>query len=115
MDIYEIENTIKDLEDGNTTYDSCMKLASLYTVREHLVSNIENDVVKEYKDILPEYYNYKILKQQFQRGEVNQERVLTSLKVMCKEINEFINILLSSADIQEEYDILKSQLMIRSK
>ena len=35
LNIAEIENTIQELENGNTTFDSCIKLASLYIVREH--------------------------------------------------------------------------------
>lgn len=51
IDIKEIEREIVKLENGNTTYDSCMKLAHLYIVRReyykcHEVGEVET-IIKE--------------------------------------------------------------------
>lgn len=107
IDLIEIENTIEELENGKTTFDTCMKLSSLYIIRDKF---IKDDVVKEYNDILPEYYSYRNLKKKFQLGEVNRQCVLTSLSNLCDEINEFISTLYSSIDIVEEQEILNNKL-----
>ena len=36
MNIKEIESTIYELENGETTYQKCQKLANLYVVKDHL-------------------------------------------------------------------------------
>ena len=34
LNLHEIEEAIKELEMGSTTYNNCMKLASLYIIRD---------------------------------------------------------------------------------
>lgn len=36
MNLHEIEEAIRELEQGSCTYNNCMKLASLYIVRDEL-------------------------------------------------------------------------------
>ena len=48
MNVSEITNTIIELENGDTTFASCEKLASLYIVRDHLSTD---EVITEYNDI----------------------------------------------------------------
>lgn len=36
LSLYEVESAIKELENGSATYNNCMKLASLYIVRDEL-------------------------------------------------------------------------------
>lgn len=36
MNLHEIEEAIRQLEQGSCTYNNCMKLASLYIVRDEL-------------------------------------------------------------------------------
>lgn len=87
MNLAEINTTIEELEQGNTTFDACMKLASLYTVREHLQ---HDTVIKEYNDILPSYDNYVDCKTQYQLGYISETKVASSLEMLCTEIYEFI-------------------------
>lgn len=37
LNLREIEEAIKELESGSSTYNNCMKLASLYIVRDELM------------------------------------------------------------------------------
>ena len=80
LDLEEINNTIEELENSRTTYDNCLKLASLYIVRENISPKekpdtdenkaIYNDVVKEYSDILPAYSDYCESKRKYQMNEI---------------------------------------------
>ena len=36
LNLREIEEAIKELEMGSTTYNNCMKLASLYIIRDEM-------------------------------------------------------------------------------
>ena len=36
LNLQEIENTIEELEQGATTFDTCLKLSALYIVRDHI-------------------------------------------------------------------------------
>lgn len=36
LNLREVEEAIRDLENGSATYNNCMKLASLYIVRDEL-------------------------------------------------------------------------------
>ena len=36
INLREVEETIKDLENGAATYNNCMKLASLYIIRDEM-------------------------------------------------------------------------------
>lgn len=103
MNITEINNTIQELENGNTTFDACIKLSALYNVRDRLTSD---DVVKEYKDILPEYNNYREVKTIYQQTFSNEYNVLASMSTVCKEIKEFILMLYSNTDLPQERQLI---------
>lgn len=103
LDLVEIENTIQQLENGETTFDACMKLASLYTVRDRLYQSTESDSTEEeLQDILPQYKVYKDIKMKYQLQEVTQDKVLSSLDLLCTEIKEFLHMLYNSTDLAEE-------------
>lgn len=54
LDMQQIIDTINELEQSDTTFDNCIKLSSLYIVRDNYPSdNIENEL----DDILPQYRN----------------------------------------------------------
>ena len=109
LNIDEINNTIAELEAGNTTFDACMKLSALYTVREHL--NADDEVVDEYNDIPPQYREYASIKRKYQLGEVTEASVEKQTKLVCKEITEFINTLYSSTDMPLEREMIKGMII----
>ena len=106
----EINNTIAQLENGDTTFDNCIKLAALYTVRNYFISSEstqENNVTKELSDILPQYKIYCAVKRKYQMGESTDLRVIKAMDDLCVEITEFITTLYSSTDMPEERSKLK--------
>lgn len=96
MDITEIENTIKSLESGETTFANCQKLASLYVVFDHLKT--AGDV----KDSLPAYKNYCEVKCQYQKHQTSEVNVVTSISAVCKELKSLIHLIYSNSDMPEE-------------
>lgn len=98
MDIKDINRAIDELEKENATFDNCRKLASLYIVRDKYTDEAE----KELNDILPQYQKYVEIKRKYQLGEVSEKLVEKQIKIVCKEISEFISSLYSSTDIPEE-------------
>ena len=114
LELDEINNTIAELENGPTTFDTCMKLASLYTVRNNFKAETveENAVKKELSDILPHYEAYCDTKRRYQLGQIGKDQVIRSIQTVCKEITEFINTLYSSTDMEEEREILTATLSL---
>ena len=109
LDLNEVQKTIDELENGSTTFDTCMKLASLYTVRDHMTGYTVDAVEHEYSDILPSYHKYCDTKRKYQLNEVTKEAVIKSISDVTKEIYEFITTLYGSTDMPEERDeILKT-------
>jgi hypothetical protein len=116
LDIEEINNTIEQLENGATTFDSCLKLASLYICKDKIEKakneaySTSNSILKEYNDILPQYKLYCEVKRKYQLQELTENAVELSIKDVCKEINEFIHTLYSNTDMQVERDCIKGML-----
>lgn len=114
LDLQEIENTIEALENGVTTFDNCLKLASLYIVRQNIntqVADANNKVIQqELDDILPQYRKYVEVKQRYQVGELTEIAVQKAIQSVCTEISEFIQVLYSSTDMQFERDAIKDMV-----
>ena len=118
LDLQLVENTIQELENENTTFNNCDKLASLYIVRHFnkdanmtVVNNEQaRAVTRELSDILPHYEIYVDKKREYQLNKVGEDVVLMSLKAVCREINEFLHTLYSSTDLPEERDIIVGNL-----
>lgn len=64
--------------------------------------NSAEDIVKEYKDILPRYEYYKNAKIRYQTGEITEQALVVSVNDMCREIYEFCEILYTNADTAAE-------------
>ena len=105
LDIQQITDTISELEQGDTTFDNCIKLASLYMVRDNYPTDV---IVEELDDILPQYKRYCDIKKEYQLGNTSKDNVIVAMDKVCKEIKEFLNTLYSYTDIQEERDLLNS-------
>lgn len=117
LDIHDVDNTIRELENGETTFANCSKLADLYIVRKYYQTSKEMQeeyghdygdakVKKELSDILPSYTEYGDLKKHYQMGEITAKPVLNSLTKVCNEIYEFIHTLYSSTDMEDERAII---------
>lgn len=114
MDIVEINNTIEELERGDTTFANCQKLSCLYIVREHLQNStheaVNTQVAKELNDILPQYKRYCEVKRRYQMHELTIEAVLQSMQIVCNEIDEFMRTLYSSTDTAEEREYIRVEI-----
>ena len=107
LNITEINNTITELENGDTTFANCQKLASLYIVRDKFPVNA---VEHELSDILPQYKNYCAVKRKYQLNELTVDAVINSVNGVCKEIQEFIEILYGSTDTPEERERIRQMI-----
>lgn len=118
MNITEINNTVIELENGDTNFANCQKLASLYIIQDRYNRSTQNtdievkeDVVQEeLQDILPQYQRYCEIKRKFQLNEVTENAVINSIHNVCQEITEFIRTLYGSTDMQEERDAIQQML-----
>lgn len=102
LNIDEIKNTIEELENGDTTFDTCIKLAALYTVKGHLEKSVQTIVQDELDDILPAYQKYIKTKTNYQTGRAAEDAVLHCMEMVCQEIKEFIMVLYSGTSSEKE-------------
>jgi len=80
LNLADIRVEIDRLEKGNTSYDTCEKLACLYTILEHhkdapTILSTNDNVVKEYSEILPSYSIYCSKKRMYQFQRIDQQRL----------------------------------------
>lgn len=113
MNIQDINRCIEQLSADETTYSNCSKLASLLIVRDYFTTPAQKvqktemqDPGRELVDILPSYNEYCKLKGEFQLHHINKEPVLNALKLLCKEITEYLQALYSCTDMPEERKLL---------
>ena len=124
LDLTMVDNTIHELEMADTNFMNCERLASLYIIKSHFNNqshtednppielNVteETSVQKELFDILPHYNMYCDKKRDYQLGRVGKDVVIKSMELVCNEISEFLHILYSSTDMQEERDLIIQML-----
>ena len=108
MDINAIQDTIKELELGDTTLQNVSDLANLYIVRDRLLNT---GVKQELDDILPAYTDYVRVKQKYQRKEISEGAVIKSLKYLCTEVEEFIDTLYKCTDMNKERRCIKDMIL----
>lgn len=112
LNINEVNNTITELENGDTTFASCQKLASLYIIRDNFKhAETKNEVEHELADILPQYKEYCNIKRRYQLKELTESAVITAMQGVCKEITEFIQMLYGSTDMPEERTMIHNMLV----
>lgn len=120
LNLQEVESTIKELEEGPTTLESCRKLAVLYIVRENNKNANLRDfsalqpgdtvVEQEYSEILPSYREFCEIKRKFQLHEIPKEGVMEKLSLLCIEIQEFLNTLYITTHSPEERELIERSL-----
>ena len=108
MNIRELNNLIKDLENSSPSLSNIRNLSSLYIVRKYLTENTVDSVTTELNDILPTYLEYVNTKRKYQLHEITEQTVHTKLKQVCKEIKEFLHILYSNTDTPKEREMLRN-------
>ena len=118
MDIEAINNSIEDLENGETTVTNCERLAHLYIIRDHI--QIENragltSLRREFSDILPSYCTYLEAKRAYQQHKTGIEEVEYCMTVLCQEISEFLHILYNNTESSVERKCISSSIYKASK
>ena len=51
------------------------------------------------------------IKKRYQLGEVSEKLVAKQMKLVCKEVSEFLHQLYSSTDLPEEREVFKSMVI----
>ena len=97
-----IQRTIEELERSDTTFSNCEKLADLYIIRDHLIEEVET----ESAELLPSYTRYCETKTRYQKREVGKDLMLDSFQSVVREIGDFLQILYSHTDTQEEREMI---------
>ena len=104
LDMAMVENTIQELENADTNFANCEKLANLYIIRDH--NTVTDNVTEELSDILPHYNIYCEKKRHYQMHKIGEDIVVDALQTVCHEIYEFMQTLYSSTDMIEERALL---------
>lgn len=107
MNIEIINEMIEELEESDTTYANVADLASLYIVKDKLPMD---KVTKELNDIFPTYTTYKTIKRDYQLNNTDKSKVIRQMKFVCEELNEFICMLYSNSDLEEERQLILDTL-----
>lgn len=113
MKIEDVNSTIEKLENEDTTFENCEKLASLYIVRDYYLkrqNETGNNVESEIRDILPQYKKYVELKRKYQLGEISEKPIEHAVKAVCKEIEEFLFMFYRCTDLPIERDYIKKMI-----
>ena len=82
-------------------------------IKEHyqkyplVLRGLYDEVEEELNDIAPQYKSYCEIKRDYQLGKTTKEAVIKAMHGVCKEIEDFIQLLYSSTDMPEERDELK--------
>lgn len=59
LNLHEVESAIKELEQGSMTYNNCMKLASLYIIRDELYKRSQEAYyARNYNNMPQQGYGY---------------------------------------------------------
>lgn len=107
MNIEIINEMIEELEESDTTYANVADLASLYTVKDKLPMD---KVTKELNDVFPAYTTYKTIKRDYQLNNTDKSKVIRQMEFVCEELNEFVCMLYSNSDLEEERQMIMSML-----
>lgn len=107
-----LNNIIDELESEESLFDICQELAAFYIIQDHMFkSEPKNEVVNEFKDILPEYRKYVDIKRKYQKKELTESAVILSMQNVCTEIKQFLRTLYSCTDMPEEREQIRSMLV----
>lgn len=114
LSLDEIDGMITELENTLQSFTDLQRLADLYIIkdvqksRSNSIVDASNATLQELNDILPQFKNYCMIKKRYQLNELPKQTVVYAMKDVCKELNEFLHILYSNTDMQEEREEIKN-------
>lgn len=114
LSLDEIDGMITELENTLQSFTDLQRLADLYIIKDvqksglNSIVDASNATLQELNDILPQFKNYCMIKKRYQLNELPKQTVAYAMKDVCKELNEFIHILYSNTDMEEEREEIKN-------
>ena len=109
----EVNDAIKELQESSLTLSNARNLSALINVRDYLqnvTQSVPDSLERELNDILPQYKEYCAVKRQYQLGRATDDSVVASMRLVCKEVKEFLLILYQNTDTQIERNMIKRML-----
>lgn len=109
----EVNDAIKELQESSLTLSNARNLSALINVRDYLqnvTQSVPDSLERELNDILPQYKEYCAVKRQYQLGRATDDLVVASMRLVCKEVREFLLILYQNTDTQIERNMIKRML-----
>lgn len=77
---------------------------------QNVTQSVPDSLERELNDILPQYKEYCAVKRQYQLGRATDDLVVASMRLVCKEVKEFLLILYQNTDTQIERNMIKRML-----
>ena len=108
MDLRMIEETIIDLENAETTFENCSKLADLYYIRETAKKENKDATEHEINDILPAYQYYVDIKRNYQLNMADEDAMLNAMSIVCNEIYDLFRSLYSDTNTPKERKLISN-------
>lgn len=108
LDMELIEDSIVELEQDATSYENCIRLASLYICREinknrnMSVLDTSNDVSHDSNDLFSTYNKYIDAKMRYQQYEVVDKMLIYAMSNLCHELTDFISNLYHNTETTAE-------------
>lgn len=113
MNLAEVNDAIKELQESSLTLSNARNLSALINVRDYLQNSAQrkpDSLERELNDILPQYREYCAVKRQYQLGRATEDLVVASMRLVCKEVKEFLLILYQNTDTKIERNMIKRML-----
>ena len=108
LDMELIEDSIAELEQDATSYENCIRLASLYICREinknrnMSALDVSNDVSNDSNDLFSTYNKYIDAKMRYQQYEVVDKMLIYAMSNLCHELTDFISNLYHNTETTAE-------------
>ena len=103
-----IEDSIAELEQDATSYENCIRLASLYICREinknrnMSALDTSKDVSHDSNDLFSTYNKYIDAKMRYQQYEVVDKMLIYAMSNLCHESTDFISNLYHNTETTAE-------------
>lgn len=113
MNLAEVNDAIKELQESSLTLSNARNLSALINVRDYLQNSVQrkpDGLEQELNDILPQYKEYCAVKRQYQLGRATEDLMIASMRLVCKEVKEFLLILYQNTDTKIERNMIRRML-----
>lgn len=114
MNLQDVDSAINELKNSSFSLSNARNLSALINVREYLQNATQSkpdSLERELNDILPQYKEYCAVKRQYQLGRATDDLVITYMRLVCKEVKEFLLILYQNTDTKIERNMIKRMLI----